>query len=118
MPFFRFHKSIRHAHAGLWHALLTQPNLWIHLIAGVVTVIGAAFTGFTVIEWSILVLTIMLVVILELVNTAAEAIVDLASPEYHELAKVAKDVSAAAVLVAAIGAVIVGLLLFGNYWWW
>ena len=63
-------------------------------------------------EWAILVLTIGLVISCELINTAIEAVVDLVTEEYHPLAKVAKDTSAAAVLVFAIVAIIVGLIIF------
>ena len=66
-------------------------------------------------EWLALVLTIVLVLAAEGVNTAVEAAVDLASPAYHPLAKVAKDVAAGTVLLTAIGAVIVGLILFLPY---
>ncbi len=63
-------------------------------------------------EWLILILTITLVIVLELLNTAVESIVNLVSPQMQEAARIAKDTSAAAVLLAAVGAVVVGLLLF------
>ena len=65
------------------------------------------------VRWAVLVLTIALVFFAEMVNTVVEAIVDLVTPEYHPLAKVAKDVSAGAVLVTAMAAVVVGLLILG-----
>ena len=65
------------------------------------------------VRWAVLVLTISLVFFAEMVNTVVEAIVDLVTPEYHPLAKVAKDVSAGAVLVTAMAAVVVGLLILG-----
>jgi len=74
-------------------------------------------TGLSRIEWAILLLAIGLVIGLELLNTSVEAVVDLASPELAELARIAKDVAAAAVLVAAVTAVCVGGCLFVPYWW-
>ena len=65
------------------------------------------------VRWAVLVLTISLVFFAEMVNTVVEVIVDLVTPEYHPLAKVAKDVSAGAVLVTAMAAVVVGLLILG-----
>jgi diacylglycerol kinase len=66
-------------------------------------------------EWVALVICIVLVLALEAVNTALEYLTDLVSPEYHPLAGKAKDVAAAAVLIAAIGAVWVGILIFMPY---
>jgi diacylglycerol kinase len=68
-------------------------------------------------EWAILILTIMAVWMAEFMNTALEAVVDMAMPDLHPLAKVAKDIAAAAVLVGAIGAVLIGLLILGPPLW-
>ena len=68
-------------------------------------------------EWAIIILTVALVWAAEFANTALEAVVDLASPEKHPLAKVGKDVGAAAVLIAALTAVLVGLLILGPPLW-
>jgi diacylglycerol kinase len=68
-------------------------------------------------EWSVLILTIASVLILEGLNTTVEAAVDLASPEIHPLAKIAKDVAAGMVLIAAIASVIVGLIILGPPLW-
>lgn len=68
-------------------------------------------------DWAVLTLTIGAVLTGELINTVVEALVDLASPEYHELAKVAKDVAAGAVLVMALTAISVGLLILGPPLW-
>jgi diacylglycerol kinase len=68
-------------------------------------------------DWAILVLTIAMVFTAEFINTAIEAILDLASPTYHPLAKVGKDVGAGAVLVAALAAIVVGLLILGPPLW-
>ena len=99
--------------AGLAYLLRTQRNARIHLFAAIVALAMAAWLGLARIEWAVLILTITVVFVLEGINTAIEAVVDLASPEIHPLAKIAKDVSAAMVLVAAGGSAIIGVLLFG-----
>ncbi len=103
--------SFRHAISGIGEVLRTQRNARIHL--GItLTVIGVAgWLKLAVGDWALLVITAALVWTAELINTALEAVVDLASPEWQPLARTAKDLSAAAVLVAAIGAAVVGVLL-------
>ena len=101
----------------MWYALRTQPNAQIHAVITVGALALGAWLGLSRAEWAILTLTIGLVWAAELLNTALEALVDLASPSLHPLAKVAKDVSAAAVLITAIIAVAVGLLLLGSPLW-
>jgi diacylglycerol kinase len=87
--------------------------MWIHsLIAAVVFVVGL-WLELSLQDWAVIVLTAALVFIAEFINTSIEAIVDLATQEHHPLAKVGKDVGAAAVLVAALAAVLVGLLILG-----
>ena len=105
--------SFRYAFAGLWYALCTQRNIRIHLLAAAVVTVLGLWLRLDVLRWAVLVLTMALVIGAEMANTVAEAIVDLVAPEYHPLAKVAKDVSAGAGLVTAITAVIVGLLILG-----
>ena len=106
-----------HAFRGWGHVLKTQQNAWIHsLVASLVVVVGL-WVGITPQDWAILVLTIAMVFTAEFINTAIEAIVDLASPSHHPLAKVGKDVGAGAVLVAALAATIVGLLILGPPLW-
>lgn len=105
-------KSFSYAFEGVKTAWKREPNFKVHLAIGTIAIILAFILGFTTVEWLILIFTIFLVVILELINTALEAIVNLVSPEVKEEAKVAKDVSAATVLLTAILAVIVGLVLF------
>ncbi len=112
-PLLRSLVSFRFAGRGLRHLLLTQPNFVIHTLAAVLVVVLAAVLGATAVETGLLTVTIGLVLVCEAFNTALEAAVDLASPEYHALAKVAKDVAAGGVLIAAIVAVIVGLIVLG-----
>ena len=106
-----------HAFRGWGHVLKTQQNAWIHsLIASVVVALGI-WLDLSATNWAIIVLTIAMVFTAEFINTAIEAVLDLASPDYHPLAKVGKDVGAGAVLVAALAAVIVGLLILGPPLW-
>lgn len=72
----------------------------------------AAWIGVSALEWAALAMAIALVMAAEALNTAIEHVVDLASPEWHPLARDAKDVAAAAVLICSIGAAVVGLLVF------
>ena len=109
--------SFRFAFAGISYLFRTQRNARIHAAVAVVVALLAAWLRVTRIEWAILILTIACVLILEGLNTALEAVVDLASPQIHPLAKTAKDVSAGMVLIAAIAAVIVGLLILGPPLW-
>jgi diacylglycerol kinase len=105
--------SFRFAFAGLAYALRTQPNTWIHLGVTLAVVGLGAWLRIDGLRWVALVIVIGLVWAAELFNTALEALTDLASPDLHPNAKVAKDTAAAAVLLAALTAVIVGLLVLG-----
>lgn len=105
-------ESFGFAFAGLKTAVAREPNFQIHLSVGVAVLLFAIILGFNKFEWLLLMFTISFVLILELVNTVLEAIVDLVSPDFHPKAKVAKDVSAAVVLLAAVISVIVGVALF------
>jgi diacylglycerol kinase len=97
--------------------LKTQRNAWIHsVIAGVIFLLGL-WVGLPPRDWAVIILTAALVFTAEFINTSIEAVVDLASPDTHPLAKIGKDVGAAAVLVAAIAAVLIGLLLLGPPLW-
>jgi len=109
--------SFRFAFAGWWHVLLTQRNAWIHAVLSTAVFALGLWLGLSRVEWAIVVLAVGLVWMAEFVNTALEAVVDLASPDLHPLAKVGKDVAAAAVLVGAGTAGVVGLLIFGPPLW-
>ena len=110
-------KSFQYAFEGWWHVLRTQHNAWIHAVVSIAVFAVGFWLGISALEWAVLVLTIMAVWMAEFMNTAIEAVVDMTMPEIHPLAKVAKDVAAAAVLLGAIGAVIVGLLILGPPLW-
>ena len=104
--------SFRYAFAGLWWTLRTQRNMRIHLALGIAAGLLGIVVGLSSGEFAVLALTIAVVMAAEMLNTVVEAAIDLASPEYHPLAKIAKDVAAGAVLLTAMGAVAVGLFLF------
>ena len=106
-----------HAFRGWGHVLRTQHNVWIHSIAATMVFILALWLRLSLIDWAVLILTIAIVFAAEFVNTAIEVVVDLASPDKHPLAKIGKDVGAGAVLVAALAAILIGLLILGPPLW-
>ncbi len=114
LEFFRLRaRSFRYAFAGWWYVIRTQRNAWIHAVISVAVLAVSLWLQLTARDMAVLILTIAMVWVGEFINTALEAVVDLASPEQHPLAKVGKDVGAAAVLIAALAAVLIGLLLIG-----
>ena len=113
----RFVRSFRYAGEGLWYALRTQPNFRVHVVATVAVVVLGVWLGLPPQSWAALALTIGVVLITEITNTAAEALVDLVSPQYHPLAKQAKDLAAAAVLIAALVSIVVGVAVLGPPLW-
>lgn len=106
-----------HAFRGWWFVIRTQKNAWLHAIITTIVILLALWVHISAQEWAILTLTIAFVWSAEFFNTAIEAVVDLASPAKHPLAKTGKDVGAAAVLIASLAAVIVGLLILGPPLW-
>src|SRR3712207_5445595 len=106
-------RSFAYAIAGIGQLIRRQRNAQVHLFVTVIVCLASLAWGLSRMEWIALILTVALVLGMEAVNTAVEAVVDLVSPEYHPLAKQAKDVAAGAVLLVAIGAACVALLLFG-----
>lgn len=105
-------ESFRNAFAGLAYTLRTQRNAWIHLAATLLVVSLGAVLGVERVEWGLLLGAMGLVWVSELVNTALETAVDLASPGWHPLAARAKDISAAAVLLSAFTAAMIGGIVF------
>ena len=100
--------SFKYAWAGVSYAFATQRNFRIHTFVGIFAVSMGAFLKVEAVEMAIIAMTCAIVMVLELINTAIEAVVDLTVKQsYHELAKIAKDCAAGAVLVSAIAAVIV-----------
>ena len=113
----RLVRSFGFALAGIGYLFRTQPNARIELGIGLAVCATSWWVGVSRAEWGVIVLTCACVIILEGLNTAIEAAVDLASPEVHPRAKVAKDVAAAMVLIAAMASVIVGLIILGPPLW-
>jgi diacylglycerol kinase len=105
-------KSFSFASEGFKVAFLTGRNFRIQIFAAVLATIIGVVLKISNQEWVTLILIMAMVLILELINTSIEAIVDMVSPEISQKAKLAKDVSAASVLVAAIASVFIGLFLF------
>ncbi len=109
--------SFRNAFAGWWYVIRTQRNAWIHAAISVLVMLLAFWLKLSLSDWAMIVIAFALVWMAEFLNTALEAVVDLASPQQHRLAKVGKDVGAAAVLIAAIASIIIGVLILGPPLW-
>jgi diacylglycerol kinase (ATP) len=107
-------RSFEHAYRGLVYAVRTQRNMRIHVGIATLVLVASLLVEVSKLELTVLVLVILLVLITEMFNTALEFAVDLATKEYHPLAKLAKDISAGAVLVSSIGAVLVGYLILAD----
>jgi diacylglycerol kinase (ATP) len=111
-------RSFRYAFSGWWYVIRTQRNAWIHTLVSVIVILLSFWLGISRQDWAIIILAIAMVWTAEFINTALEAVVDLAShQEHHELARVGKDVGAAAVLIAAGSSVVIGLLVLGPPLW-
>ena len=104
--------SFGHAGRGVWSALRSEVHLRFHAVATVVVIGLGFYSGLSRLEWALVALSVACVWAAELMNTALEALTDLVSPAYHPLAGKAKDVAAGAVLLAALGALVVGALVF------
>ena len=101
------------AFAGLAYVFRTQRNFRIHIAIALLMSLVGWLLGLSLAEWAVFGVMVVVVLAAEMTNTMVEALVDLVSPGYHPLAKVSKDVAAGVVLLTAIGAVVVGLLIFG-----
>ncbi|MBV9327559.1 MAG: diacylglycerol kinase [Chloroflexi bacterium] len=95
--------------------LRTQPNFLVHVAAAIVIIALGIAVGLTAAEFAVVVVTIAMVMIVECLNTALESVCDLVSPGIHPLVKRAKDVSAAAVLIAAAASVVIAVLIFAPH---
>ena len=105
-------KSFQYGFAGLWTAFRGEHNMWIHLTAAVLAILFGWLCQLTKVEWILLLLCIGGVLSLEIINTALEKLCDLVHKDFHPLIRQIKDLAAAAVLVMAIVAFIIGCLLF------
>ena len=106
------YKSFGYAFAGIFAVVTKERNMKIHCVAAVLVVIAGVILKISAIEWCICMVLFGLVMALEHVNTAVEAVVDLVTEERKPLAKIAKDTAAGAVLFTAIMAVIIGCIIF------
>ena len=108
-------RSFKFAFAGIWTMVRTQHNAWVHAVATVAVVTAGLLFTVSAAEWCWLVLAIMAVWTAEALNTAFEFLADAASPGFHPLVKHSKDVAAGAVLISAIGAIVIGVLVLGPH---
>lgn len=105
-------RSVAFAWEGINYVIKTERNMRIHVIIALFTMIGAILLRFSLVYWLVLLLVIAGVLVLEMMNTALEHVVDLITKEFHPLAKRAKDIAAATVFVYCIFAIFIGLILF------
>lgn len=113
----KFLESLRYALEGIAYCIKTQRNMKIHFVFAMIALIAGIILQISKLEYIIIIMVITMVFVCEIFNTAIEKAVDTTTQEYHPIAKIAKDVAASAVLVAALNAVIVGCLIFGRYLW-
>lgn len=108
-------RSVRYAVRGIRVMIASQQNAWIHAVATVTVAILGVLLGLSTAEWCWIVLAVVAVWTAEALNTAFEFLTDVASPAFHPLAGKAKDVAAGAVLISAIGSILIGLLVLGPH---
>jgi diacylglycerol kinase len=112
-----FYKSVQFAWRGIVYAVRTERHMRAHLVAAILVALGAVWLGVTMLEWIALLLVIAIVLVAELLNTALEVLVDLASPARKPRAMIIKDLAAGAVLTASLIAVMVGVTILLPYLW-
>ena len=105
--------SFKYAIEGIISSFKTERNMKIHVLAMIVVIALGLFFKLNKVEWCFIIIAIASVISAELFNTAIETVVDMVSPERNPKAKLAKDIAAGAVLVVAIGAAIIGFIIFG-----
>ena len=110
-------RSFRDAFRGVLSLVSSEPNAWIHALASASVLVLGSVLGLGRLEWALLVLAMAGVWAAEAMNTAVESLADRVSPDPHPLVGRAKDVAAAGVLLAAIGAAVVGFLVLGPPLW-
>ena len=108
----KIRNSFKYAIEGIWTSFKTERNMKIHIFIMILVIIAGSILKINKSEWIICIILFAIVIGSELFNTSIETIVDMVMPEKNEKAKIAKDVSAGAVLVVAIGAAIIGLVIF------
>jgi diacylglycerol kinase len=114
LEFFRSRiASFKYALQGWWYVIRTQRNAWLHALASIIVIGISIWLKLERLEWALIIVAIAFVWTAEFFNTALEVIVDMTTQEVDPLAKVGKDVGAAAVLIASITAAIIGIIIFG-----
>ncbi len=113
----KFIAGFGYAFHGLWYALRTQRNARVHAIIATFAILVGIFFHISAVEFAMIFVAITGVFVAEMFNTVIEICVDLASPTYHPLAKIAKDVAAGAVLLNALLSVVIGLFVLGPHVW-
>ena len=108
----KIRNSFKYAIEGIWTSFKTERNMKIHIFIMILVIIAGIILKINKSEWIICIILFAIVIGSELFNTSIETIVDMVMPEKNEKAKIAKDVGAGAVLVVAIGAAIIGLVIF------
>ncbi len=102
----------RYASRGIYIAFKEERNMRIHTIIGMIVLVCGVVFKITLMEWLIVIICITLILVVEMINTAIENIVDFISPEYHQLAGKIKDISSGAVMLTSFGVAIVGIVIF------
>jgi undecaprenol kinase len=110
-----FIDSFKNAVEGIGTAIIDERNFRVELVIGILTLVASVLLKINTIEMMIIIVCIVLVLVAELFNSALEHLVDLFSPEYHHLAKKAKDIGAGAVLIISVGSAVIGCLIFIPY---
>ncbi len=110
-PFRQWLKSANYAIEGILHGAKTQRHLRYHFFSAAAVLLVSYILGVTQVEFILLSLAVIIVLSAEMLNSAIEAVVDLLSPEYAEKARIAKDIAAGAVFIAAFGAVVLGYII-------
>jgi len=113
----KFIAGFGHAFRGLWYALRTQRNARVHVTIAILAILMGVVLHISAVEFAMIFVAITGVFIAEMFNTVFELCIDLASPDFHPLAKIAKDVAAGAVLLSAMLSVMIGLFVFGPHLW-
>lgn len=109
-----FRDAVKKALSGIWYAIKTQRNIKIQIVVSILVIIAGILLKLSLTEFIFITFAIMIVFITEMLNTAIETTVNLYTDKYHELAKIAKDVAAGAVVIAALNAIITATLIIIN----
>jgi len=106
-----FWDALKKAVSGIWYGIKTQRNIKIQIVVSTIVIIAGLLLKLNITEFIFITIAIMIVFITEMINTAIETAVNLCTDKYHDLAKIAKDVAAGAVVLAAINAIIIAVLI-------